>query len=415
VQLEYATDLFHGETAERMLAQLEGLLRAAARSPGDRVQSLPFAGDALPARREAPAATPAPAPPQRAPRVMVGDALEAELVVMWQEVLGVRPVRIQDDFFALGGHSLLAARLFDRIERRIGQRLPIAILFQAPTVEELAEVLRRKGWASSWSSLVAIQTTGARPPLFMVHAVGGNILNYGLLSRHLGPDQPFYALQSQGLDGVHEPHDTVEEAAAHYVREIRAVQPRGPYHLGGSSSGGIMAFEMAQQLVAAGEEVGLVALIDTSLWYAVPVMGNVLKAASARRQALRLDFHLGQLLLRRVRDWPSYLAERARAKAQTLLQPEHPDAPNTLLQHVWERNHDAMARYVPRLFPGRITMLLSQDEPHRAFADPRLAWARVAAGGLVIRPIPGDHEHVLDEPIVGCVAAELRALLAGAR
>ena len=226
---------------------------------------------------------------------------------MWEEVLAVRPVRIQDDFFTLGGHSLLAARLFDRIERRMGQRLPIAILFQAPTIEGLAAILRRKGWSPSWSSLVAIQTAGTRPPFFCVHAVGGNILSYRLLSRHLGAEQPFYALQSQGLDGEHPPHETVEAAAAHYVEEIRTVQPRGPYYLGGTSLGGIVAFEMAQQLVAQGERVGLLALIDTGLMGDLPLAFGAAAAGSTRRLALLADWHAGQLLLKPPGQWPAYI------------------------------------------------------------------------------------------------------------
>jgi len=414
--LEYNTDLFQPAAVDRMLGHLERLLRGAVLRPAAPISTLPL----LPGVEGATAPGPVPrlSSPARpeAPRLVPGNALEAELVTLWEQVLAVRPVGIQDDFFALGGHSLLAARLFDQIERRMGKKLPIAILFQAPTVERLAEILCRRGWSASWSSLVPIQTSGSRPPFFCVHAVGGNILNYQILSRHLGPEQPFYALQSRGLDGEQPPHDTVEEAAAHYLRELRSVQPRGPYHLGGTSSGGIVAFEMAQQLAAQGERVGLLALIDTQILGAVPLASDSPLQGRGRRLALLADWHVGQLLVRRARDWPAYLAERARAKSRLLLGRAPTDAPpTTALRHLYDRNRRALEAYVPRLYPGQVTMLLSQDEPFRAFTDLRLAWSRFAAGGLVVRIIPGDHEHTLEEPIVAHVAGELRALLGAAR
>jgi amino acid adenylation domain-containing protein len=418
LRLEYNTDVFLAESAARMLEQLGLMLRDATRHPGvaidDLSPSIPTRGVHAPSAHGAPASSRGgpsgdPTAASEARHVGAGNALEKALVDLWEEILCVRPVGVRDDFFALGGHSLLAARLFDRIERRMGKRLPIAILFQAPTIEKLAEVMCREGWTASWSSLVAVQPGGSRPPFFCVHAVGGNILNYELLSRYLGPEQPFYALQSRGLDGRHAPHDSVHDAAAHYLQELRAVQPRGPYHLGGSSSGGIVAFEMAQQLVAQGETAGLVVFIDTQLLSRVP--GPSRLREPAREIATRVDWHLGQLLLKAPEEWPAYLLERARHKARALLGRAEPAAPTPLLREVYARNRRALEAYVPRVYPGQITMLLSEAEPFRAFHDLRLEWSRYAAGGLVVRFVPGAHEHVLDEPNVAAVAAELESLL----
>src|SRR5205807_4621015 len=144
--------------------------------------------------------------------------------------------------------------LFAQIEEQLGKRLPLATLFQAPTVAQLAGILKKEN-APSWSSLVSIQTLGSRLPFFCVHAVGGNVLEYYDLARHLGSDQPFYGLQSQGLDGKQAPLTRIEEMAAYYIKEIRKVQPEGPYAVGGRSFGGIVAFEMACQLHAQGQEV----------------------------------------------------------------------------------------------------------------------------------------------------------------
>ena len=210
-------------------------------------------------------------------------ALELRLLAVWEGVLGVKGVGAQESFFDAGGHSLLAIKLFDRIEHAFGVKLPIASLFQAPTIEAQSELLRREGWTPSWSSLVPIQPRGSRLPFFSVHAVGGNVLNYRLLARHLGPDQPFYGLQARGLSGVEAPYESVEEMAAGYLHEVRQEQPHGPYLLGGASSGGAVAYEMAWQLRRAGEEVRSLVMMDTYL-----------PGPPRHRLGHALDYHLGQ-------------------------------------------------------------------------------------------------------------------------
>ena len=165
---------------------------------------------------------------------------EKVLATIWSELLEVRAVGVNDNFFELGGHSLLAVRLFAQIEKRLGKRLALATLFQAPTVAPLASGIQ-KDWAPKWTSLVEIQAgqTGqqaaAKPPFFCVHALGGHVLEYYDLARHLGADQPFYGLQSAGLDGNRPPHARVEDMAAHYIKEMRELQPEGPYFIGGRS------------------------------------------------------------------------------------------------------------------------------------------------------------------------------------
>ena len=209
-------------------------------------------------------ALPEPQVDHAEPKFVAGrDALEAQLVNLWENILCVHPIGITDDFFSLGGHSLLGVRLFAQIEEKFGKRLPLTTLFQAPTIEQLAEVLRRDSWSPPWSSLVPIQPGGSRPAFYCVHEYDGNVLHYRELARALGPDQPFFGLQAQGADGKRPPLSRFEDIAAHYVEEIRAFQPEGPYVLGGSSYGGLVAFEMAQQLYAQGQKVALLALFDT--------------------------------------------------------------------------------------------------------------------------------------------------------
>src|SRR5262249_37442616 len=155
---------------------------------------------------------------------------------------------IQDNFFALGGHSLLVVRLFDRIEQQFDSRLPLSTLLQAQTVEALAAILDAKDWTPDWKCLVPIRPAGTKPPFFWIHHVYGDILYAEHAIRHMPSDIPMYGLQSLGLNGKDEPHTRIEEMAELYVREMRSVQPNGPYYLGGQSAGGIIALEMAQQL-----------------------------------------------------------------------------------------------------------------------------------------------------------------------
>ena len=240
------------------------------------------------------------------------------------------------------------------------------------------------------------------------------MLNYRLLSKHLGSDVPFYGLQARGLGGGVAPHRSVVEMATAYVAEMKQRQPKGPYQIGGASSGGVVA-SMAQQLHAAGERVSALVFFDTYL------VGATILASAKRappllihRSALLADFHLGHLLLRGPREGLRYLKERIRGRLGGVVGPVAAamEAANPAVRHVIEANLRAHAEYVPRPYPGSAVMLLSREEPNRAFYDGRLAWADWLGGGLIVRFIPGSHETMLDEPTVGGVAAALDRCLA---
>ncbi|HMI17032.1 MAG TPA: amino acid adenylation domain-containing protein, partial [Bradyrhizobium sp.] len=189
--------------------------------------------------------------------------LELELIRLWRRLFQQEDIGRQDNFFELGGHSLLAARLATEIDKLLGCKLPIAALFQSPTVESLTRRLTGENWAPPWSSLVPLQPLGAKPPFFLAHGWGGDVFVFLGLAELLAPDQPAYGLQAVGLDGKSARHTTIENMAAHYVQEIRSFQPEGPYYLGGYSMGGLIAFEMAQQLHRLGQRVALLVLFDT--------------------------------------------------------------------------------------------------------------------------------------------------------
>ncbi len=196
------------------------------------------------------------------------DPLAARLLAVWERVLGRQGIAPDDDFFELGGHSLLAVELFAGIERSLGVSLPLASIFDAPTPRRLAALLRAEGWDGSRRSLVALRAGGTRRAMFFVTAGDGNAVGYGALARRLGSEQPFYALQPRGLNGRARMDDTVEAMAGHHLRELRRVQPRGPYLLGGRCLGGLIAYEMARRLLGRGERVELLAVLDSGgpLW-----------------------------------------------------------------------------------------------------------------------------------------------------
>ncbi len=321
--------------------------------------------------------------------------LEAQLTKIWETVLDRKPVGIRDNFFELGGHSLLAARLMHRIEQQLGQRLPLAALLQAPTVEQLSGLLRQEKWSSSWSSLVSLQPEGSRTPFFCVHGVGGNVLGFRDLARHLGTDQPFYALQPLGLDGRRECLTSIPEMAARYIQEIRRVQPEGPYRIGGYSFGGLVAYEIAQMLEAQGERVALLALFD-SYPGKIETRGDQIKSMMALPLKERVSFVLkkGSFVL---------MTLRKRIELQFL-----PRA----LRNVRQACSKAAGEYDVQPYSGRVTLFRVREKSAGSLNDPYAIWWRMAAEGVELREISGDHLSLLKEPQVRLLAQELADCLA---
>ena len=212
-----------------------------------------------------------------------GNKTERSLVSIWRELLGVTGITIRDNFFELGGSSLMAVRLFGEIQKNLGKTLPVAAIFQAPTIEQLAGMLDVGNGKEVKSSLVRIQEGRTKLPLFCVPGNLGNVYtDLGILARHLGTDQTVYGLQ----DDMDHP-SKIEALAAHYILEIRGVQPVGPYFLGGVCFGGAVAFEMAQQLLAHGHGVGLLALIEPAPPLSSDLHSYMALAADVLRRLLR--------------------------------------------------------------------------------------------------------------------------------
>jgi thioesterase domain-containing protein len=315
----------------------------------------------------------------------------------------------------------LAVRLLAQIEKAVGKSLPVAALFHAPTVDQLAGLIRRNGWCAQWKSLVAIQPGGFRPPLFCVHAHDGNVLFWRDLARYLGPDQPFYALQPQGLDGEQPPHSRIEEMAAHYINEIRTLQPEGPYFLGGHCLGGLIAFEMAQQLHAQGEKVGMLALFDS---YAPPKEALPRRSLlyRYRHKAVRFfeltaGLHMGNLLVLESGERLSYIKEKLNKAVYKLYMGLGsawiPAARRR--ESILHAGTQAARSYKPDVYPGKITLFRASQLGRGTSHDPKMGWDRLAGGGLETHVIPGYHAHIILEPRVRVLAEKLTAALAHAQ
>ena len=380
------------------------------------VESLPLTAQGKVDRR----ALPEPPAGTGSERISAHDAIELALVRIWEDVLGVRPVSVRDNFFALGGHSLLAVRMFARVENALGRRLPLATLFQAPTIEQLASVMREEGWSAPWSSLVVIQGGGARPPFFCVPGVGGNVVGFHTLARRLGADQPVYGLQARGLDGVAEPDTTVEEMAEHYLEQMRAVVPRGPYYLGGASFGGKVAFEMARRLEREGERVALLALFDTfapGSREAAPLRAVVRRGLA--RFFARVDYHVDNLLLQRQRG--EYIRKKARTVRRRIRSrlwqvayrafAERSRPMPRALRSVREAGYLANRRYVAEPCGSTVTLFRAAVRSVADATGRDMGWGRLARGGVEVHHVAGDHENMLVEPHVGVLARELRAAI----
>ena len=216
------------------------------------------------------------------------DPVERRLVQLWEEVLGVSPISVTANFFDLGGRSLMAARLFTKILRTFGKELPLSTLFRSPTVERLATELRPATGVAEYRTVVPIQEGGSLPPFFCIHGGAGSTLFMRQLANQLGPSQPFYGIEPDGLDGKPFRHRTVEAMAQYYLSEIRKVQPTGPYYLGGYCFGGLVAFEIARILQQQGEQPALVALFSAALRFNHAVSPPPVKQPSTKPAISRI-------------------------------------------------------------------------------------------------------------------------------
>jgi amino acid adenylation domain-containing protein len=354
-------------------------------------------------------------------------SLEAELQSIWEDVLGRKPIGIRENFFDLGGHSILAVKVFAQIEKRLGKKLSILNLFKSPTIEALAALIRDEGWTIPGSSLVEIQPAGSRPPVFWLHTLGGGggggLFTYRKLALLLGEDQPSY-----GFIAPPAPYTRIEAMAAYYIDQMRAIQPQGPYLLGGYCFGGIVAFEMARQLESAGEEIAMVALIESMLshgdsadrwrlaWHAVrtlPAWTAAFFNQPPGELRSRMRHRIAAIRRKTLSLLGSSRRRRVEASNELALLGEIIDLsryPKDFKRYA-EAHWKALLCYRPESYSGRVTLFRTR-RPRLFSFEPEVSWSRLATGGVDLRIIPGTHELVLEEPYVRALAVELRKTLA---
>jgi len=314
----------------------------------------------------------------------------------------------------------LAVQIFSRLEKIIGRFLPLALLFEAQTVRELARVLRDEKFQADWGSLVAIRPNGSRPPFFCIHAIGGLVVNYRALAHHLGGGYPFYGLQLPGLNQNKRFLLSIEQLASHYIQEIRRIQPQGPYFLGGMSFGGRVAFEMARQLHQNGDSVALIALFDTKApGYLKTLPRGEQYLRIVKNQSKRFAVHALNLFrnlnrLDYIRTGLQTLRWRLRYNnlpTKSLSgDPAEASIPEVFIR-ARELNRLASKKYAPEPFAGRIHLFRARKKLSGRQHNPTLGWDQYAKGGIEIVDVPGDHVKCLREPHVIVTAAKLRACI----
>jgi thioesterase domain-containing protein len=371
---------------------------------------------------------------------------EQHLAGMWKDLLGIDRVSVNDNFFDLGGYSILAASLHDRIVREFGRDVPLEVLFQRPTIGDLAAVLLEWTDEIPTSPLVPMQPLGSKRPLFFIHPLSGAVWPYYTLASLMDKDQPFYAIQDPGLYTDRDPHGTLEEMAAEYIETIRTVQPEGPYRIGGWSGGGLIAYEIAQQLVRAGEEVSRLVLVCVSIRTPNKPTNRPLRdRIQIRKYKLQVAFAAFTKAIPYIRDGIYLVTSmgrdmRARREKKQSVFGYFWKLWIGFIWHYWLKSADMariasrndrillfrqprfrrlvymigahtkpFSRYIPEPYPGRVVLFRTAEQGEA----PTLGWRFIARKGVEVHKIPGTHIGCLQRPYVEVLAEELRAVLAG--
>ena len=334
-------------------------------------------------------------------RLAPRNAYEQLVYDIWTQALGLDKLGITDDFFELGGHSLLAVKVMVAIEKETGERLPLATLFTNSTIEKLALQLSGNKEGETWDTIVPIKTTGEKPPLFLVHGSGLNVLMFKVISEHFDESQPLYGIQAIGLTKPVEIPSTVEGIAAYHIQEILRVSPEGPYAVAGYSYGGFVAYEIAKQLMQAGKQVKFIGMIDTN------AAGNDQpKTKMARlskkilRQCHKVPFFAGSFIKypKESLAYQQYVLKK-KFSPKFLKESETAEDSYTLYEKQIRENYDhILSNYITT--PLNVEVSLFRVEKRLYFVDDQkyLGWDKFALKGVKIYKVPGDHKTFLEHP-----------------
>jgi acetoacetyl-CoA synthetase len=312
------------------------------------------------------------------------------LTPIWQRVLQLPSVDVEESFFELGGDSTLALQLFNEIARACGRELPPVTIYVAPTIAALAAVLEQPA-DLRFPPLVLLKDGATQPPLFLTHGLGGSVIDFFQVVKHLRTPHPIQGMQAKGTDGTEEPFDRIEDMAQFYLDAIRQVQPHGPYLLAGYSLGGLVTLEMAQRLTAAGEKVALLAMLDSYpeiRYLSVTQRARLVTRLATRRATTAMKLPVGDAFSLIVR--PS---RRRSLTPRVSYQPPVDVSLSPAMQRARERAYLALTRYKPRFYAGKIRFVraaIPTDFP----ADPAAVWAHLA-NKFEVETVPGDHLGIM--------------------
>ncbi|MGD0737146.1 MAG: amino acid adenylation domain-containing protein [Terracidiphilus sp.] len=345
--------------------------------------------------------------------------VERILAEIWREILNLDAISLDDDFFEVGGNSLAAARLFATIEKRLGAKLPLASLFKTPTLRQLAAMVashqvQDRDDSGGWSPLITIRATGQRPPLFLVHALDGNVWYCNLLNAHMPADQPVYGFQSAGLKDNRAAAATIEEMAMTYVASMRSVQPRGPYYIGGLSAGGVVAYEMAQQLVRMGEQVGGIILLDSAMGEPV---GSLLRRRQHRRAAERATrMAFWNLIDLKRSGLKTFLANKLDGMSRRfqilVLRKKAKSGSSSPSLNMKDAFMKALYDYKPKPYAGR-AILFQPAKSVSIYLDAASQWRDLISSGFRIVKMEGDHNTMFKGANVEFLGREIYDYLQG--
>jgi acetoacetyl-CoA synthetase len=312
------------------------------------------------------------------------------LTPIWQRVLQLSSVDLEDNFFDLGGDSSLALQLFNEVARAGGRELPPVTIYLAPTIAALAAVLEEPA-DLRFPPLVLLKDGSAEPPLFITHGLGGSVIDFFQVVKHIQTPHPIQGMQAKGVDGTEEPFDRIEDMAQFHLEAIRRVQPHGPYLLAGYSLGGLVTFEMAQRLTADGEKVALLAMLDSYpdiRYLSLQQRVRLVTRLTTRRATNAMKLPAGEALSLIVR--PS----RRRSLAPRVSYQPPADMPvSPAMQRARECAYSALTRYKPRFYPGKIRFVRAAT-PTDFPADPTAVWSHLA-NEFEVETVPGDHLGIM--------------------
>jgi len=400
LNLRYNADLFKSSTMEDLVNDYQAIVKAATENPDRKVSTLLTLGDSrksqwrekLKAQSEKAGMRDVSPGDYVAPR----DPLELQITQLWESLLGRSRIGVTDNFFELGGKSLIALQMVSQIQEALGKSLPVSALAEAQTIEQIASLLRREEAPQASSPIVALQPRGSKPPLFVLQPAASTALHFADLARHLAPDQPVYGFEQEGMDGTKPPHQTVEEMAAYYIREMKTISPNGPYLLLGRCMGGIVAYQMALQLQGQNESIAFLGILDTqspprlegrdARYYISEFFSRIFHYL---KSGTLISATFGRILRK---------ARRRKSK----------DSGDRRIQFVMDTHARARRHYIPATqFRGVLKIFKNKEASLKAQAG----WAKLATQGLDIIETAGGHGTMLEEQNIDNFITELKSVL----